>query len=117
MKELIYGTFKRFKNTKCIVKYIEVTEEQYEKIKEMVHRFEQEKKVYRFNVVGLFAVAFHKKIQRANSYYCAEFVKYVLEEADVVEDLPKLIKPDDFNKIDNAKIVYKGLLRKYIKAT
>ena len=95
------------------MKYIEVTDEQYAKIREMVKKFEKEKKVLRFNVVGLFAVAFHKKIQRANSYYCAEFVKYVLEEADVVEDLPSLIKPDDLIKIDNAKVVYKGLLRKY----
>ena len=114
----MYGTFKRFKNTKCIVKFIDVTEEQYQKIKDMVHQFEKEKKAYRFNVVGLFAVAFHKKIQRANSYYCAEFVKYVLEEADVTEDLPNLIKPDDFNKLDNTTEVYKGLLRKYaVKAT
>ncbi len=113
MSKLINGTFKRFKNTKCVVKYIEVSDEQYGKIRTMVKQFEQEKKVYRFNVVGLFAVAFHKKIQRANSYYCAEFVKYVLEEADVVEDLPQLIKPDDLIKLDNAKEVYKGLLRKY----
>lgn len=79
----------------------------------MVHQFEKEKKVYRFNVVGLFAVPFHKKIQRANSYYCAEFVKYVLESADVVEDLPKIIQPDDFNHLDNSTEIYKGLLRQY----
>ena len=112
MKELIFGTFKRFKDTKCVIKYLEVTDEQYEKIAEMIQRFEAEKKVYRFNVAGMFAVPFHKKIQRANSFYCAEFVKHVLEEAEVVEDLPRIIIPDDFNKVE-AKEIYRGLLRKY----
>ena len=112
-KELKCGTFKRFKNTKCIIKYIEVTDEQYNKVKELIQKFEKEKKLYKFNVIGLVGVPFHKKIQKANSFYCAEFVKYILEESEVVEELPIIIKPDDFNQLGNATVIYKGLLRKY----
>ena len=106
------GTYKRFKNTKCIVKYLEVTDEQYEKAKELIQKFEAEKRIYKFNVMGLIGVPFHKKIQGEHSYYCAEFVKYILEEAEVVK-LPQIIKPDDFNQLNNTKVVYKGLLRQY----
>ena len=115
MKELKCGTFKRFKDTKCIIKYIEVSEEQYQKAKQLIKKFEKEKKMYKFNVIGLIGVPFHKKIQRVNSFYCAEFVKYVLEEADVLENLPTIIKPDDFNQLDNTTVVYQGLLRKFRK--
>ena len=55
------------------------------------------------------------KITKENSFYCAEFVKYVLEHSDIIE-LPDIIKPDDFEKIPNTKEIYKGQLRKYKRA-
>ena len=46
--------------------------------------------------------------------YCAEFVKKALEEGDIdVSYLPEIIKPEDFKKLKNIKLIYKGKLRKY----
>ena len=108
-----YGTFGRFKNTRCNIKCLEVTDEQYFELKKLIKKFEKRKRVYKFNVVGLFAVALNLKIQKENSFYCAEFVKYALEQSHIVEELPEIIKPDDFYYLNKSKLVYEGLLRKY----
>ena len=72
------------------------------------------RKEYKFNLIGLFFVMFNKKIKRKNALYCAEFVKRALEEGNVdVSYLPEIIKPEDFKKMKNAKLIYKGKLRKY----
>lgn len=51
-----------------------------------------------------------------NYFYCAEFVKYVLEKANVDLNLPdKMIRPENFKDIENKELVYEGLLNKYKK--
>lgn len=53
------------------------------------------------------------KIRTQNSFYCAEFVKYVLDKANVETNLPELVKPEDFKLVKNLKVEYNGSLRKY----
>ena len=108
-----FGTFGRFKNTKCSIKCLEVTDDQYYKLKSLIRKFERTKKEYKFNVIGLFTVALKLKIQKEKSFYCAEFVKYVLEETKIEKELPELIIPDHFNHLPKSKPVYEGLLRQY----
>ena len=110
------GTFKRFKNTIAKVISIEISKEQYEKICTIIEMINRNKKHYNFNIIGLFAVGINKKIQRINTFYCAEFVKYVLEQANVDLGLPSLIKPEDFKNLDNTqkgKLEYVGKLKEY----
>ena len=108
-----FGTFARFKNTTCSIKCLEITDNQYYELKRLIRKFEKRKKIYTFNVVGLFAVALNVKVQKANSFYCAEFVKYALEQSHIVQELPEIIRPDDFYNLNDSKPVYEGLLRKY----
>ena len=107
------GTFKRFKNTQAKICAIEVTDEQYEKLKELIYKFRVNKKKYKFNTIGLMAVPLKKKVNRRNYFYCAEFVKYVLEEANIIVDLPEIIRPQNFSEIENIKVCYSGSLKKY----
>ena len=107
------GTFKRFYLTKTRIYSLEVTEQQYKKIQEAIQKIESEKDQYTFNILGLFAAGFRKKIARKKSFYCAEFVKYVLEEAKVKTGLPEVAKPEDFKKIENLHEVSHGFLKKY----
>lgn len=109
------GTFKRFYKTTAKIYSIEVTSKQYKKIVKTIKMFEQNKRNYKFNIIGLFAVAINIKIQPKKSFYCAEFVKYVLETAGVETNLIKIIKPDDFKSIENKVLIYDGFLRKYNK--
>ena len=107
------GTFKRFYNTKSKIYVITVEDEKYEKIKEIIMNFKDEKEKYKFNILGLFGVGFNIKYRKENSFYCAEFVKYVVENSNLNIELPELIRPENFKDLYNAKEVYSGLLRKY----
>lgn len=107
------GTFKRFYNTQAKICSLEITDEQYKTVKEVIKQFEKNKKNYKFNVIGLFAAGFNKKIERENSFYCAEFVKYVLKQAKINIKLPDIIKPEDFKNIKELHQIYNGLLKEY----
>lgn len=107
------GTFKRFSKTKAKVYSLEIEDEQYEKLKYTIFYIKKMKRYYKFNILGLFAVGFKIKIRADKSFYCAEFVKYVLEEARIEEKLPELIKPEDFKQIKNLELEYDGLFKFY----
>ena len=108
-----FGTFKRFKNTKAKIYSLEVTDENYDKIKKIIDEFKNNKKNYKFNVMGLFAIMFHVNVTRDNYYYCAEFVKYLFDNSNLNIDLPEMVKPDDFRDINGSSCIYTGLLRDY----
>lgn len=107
------GTFKRFSKTRARVYSLEIDDEQYEKLKYTIFCIKKLRKYYKFNILGLFAVGFKIKIKPDKSFYCAEFVKHVLEEAKIETKLPELIKPEDFKQIKNLKLEYDGLLKFY----
>ena len=107
------GTFKRFYKTKAKIYSLDVTEEQYEKIKNNVIKIQRNKEEYKFNILGLFAAGFHKKIGEEHSFYCAEFVKYVIENDGVDTELPEVVKPEDFKYMKGLREVYSGLLSRY----
>lgn len=111
------GTFKRFKNTRAEVYSIFVTDEQYEKAQKVISYFNNNKQKYRFNFIGLACVSIHKKIKRKNTFYCAEFVRHILKVSGVTEvnELPEIIRPEDFKKLNGIMLEYKGLLRRYNK--
>lgn len=106
------GTFKRFKNTRAKIIELEISEKKYAKIKSLIRRVESNKDKYKFNVLGLFAVGLNIKLRFKNSFYCAEFVKYVIDNAGVGLELPELIRPESFKDIQG-EVVYSGLLREY----
>lgn len=108
-----YGTFKRFKDTKSKIFSIDVEEEQYEMIKELIEDIDSNKGNYRFNVLGLVAVMANIHLDRDRCFYCAEFVKYVLDNTQIDFGLPDVIKPDDFQKISNCDEIFTGFLREY----
>ena len=105
------GTFARFYRTRAKVYSLAVTEKQYEKIENIMKKMEEEKEQYKFNILGLFAAGFRKKITVHKSFYCAEFVKYVLDQAEIHTQLPEVVKPEDFKKIQDLQEVYSGLLK------
>ena len=108
-----YGTFKRFKNSKIKIYSLEVSDEDYKKIKNTIRDVEKNKKNYKFNVMGLITVMIHYHLKRENCFYCAEFVKYVLSSSSMEFNLPEIIKPDDFQKMEGMDIIYTGRLNEY----
>ena len=106
------GTFKRFKKTKTKIYSLEIDEEKYDKLESIIENIQNSKNLYKFNLIGLIAVALNIKIKREKCFYCAEFVKYVLEQSQVLE-LPDIVKPEDFENVNGLNEVYKGMLKEY----
>ena len=115
VKESIeYGTFKRFhKKIKTKIYALEVNEKQYENIRRMINNINNDKGNYKFNMIGLMAVAFNLKIKRKKCFYCAEFVKHILDNSNLTLSLPEIVKPDDFEDLSDLKEVYSGMLKEY----
>ena len=107
------GTFKRFSKTKAKIFVLNITEEQYSDLKSKILEFKRTTNKYKFNIIGLFAIYFNIKIQKENYFYCAEFVKYVTETANIDLKLPELVRPENFKNIEGSKAIYSGYLRKY----
>lgn len=109
-----FGTYKRFYKTEISVFELPVTDEQYNKVCKRIDYIKEHKKEYRFNILGLFFAGFNKRLQFNKTYYCAEFVKKLLEVSDVdTSELPEVIKPEHFKMLSKAKLIYKGKLKKY----
>lgn len=109
------GFFKRFQDAEAMIYTFQVTDEQYEGMKRLIENFAVNQEKYKFNILGLFSVAIHKKIRFKNSFYCAEFVKYVIESQNIETNLPELIKPEDFTKLKNVRPLYQGKLQDYFR--
>lgn len=109
-----FGTFKRFKNTQVSIYELEIRDDQYEKIEEIIKYIKKNKSKYRFNILGLALAGINKKRNKPDTFYCAEFVKHILTQGGInVDNLPEVIKPEDFKKLENANLIYKGYLRNY----
>ena len=108
-----FGTFKRFHKTKTKIYSMEVDQKQYETIKKVIKDIKMDKTNYRFNIIGLIGVLLHYKVKREKCFYCAEFVKYVLDNSNMDIDLPDVIKPIDFQNIQGIEEVYSGVLKNY----
>jgi len=110
---IYFGTFKRFKNTITEIYSIEVTNEQYNKIKQEIKRISKNKESYKFNYAGLFLAGINYRYKKNKAFYCAEFVKHLTDTANIELNLPDVIKPIDFKEISNLELLYKGVLKNY----
>lgn len=109
------GMYKKFKDTETEIYKLEISDEGYEHIEDIIQHMTQHKEKYNFNFIGLVFAGIHKKIEFKRSFYCAEFVKYLLENGKVdLSYLPDPIRPVDFQNLRNAELIYKGKLRDYM---
>ena len=100
--------------TKSLIQMINACEKhEFDKVVKVINDIKNSKSEYNFNILGLIGVVLHYKVKREKYFYCAEFVKYVLEQSQIVCDLPDIVKPEDFKEINNLNVVYTGSLREY----
>ena len=107
------GTFKRFHKTKARILEYEITDEQYTNVKKEILKLKKNRRELRFNVLGLFAIYFKIKRRKDDCFYCAEFVKHLIEKANIDIDLPELVRPEDFKNLEGSTVIYEGLLKEY----
>lgn len=114
VKEDIRNDF--FKNARCVIYSIAVTEEQKEKMMQKIKEIENNKHFYRYNLIGLFFILLNIPYQRKNAYFCSQFVASVLyESGDFIGGKPPcLTTPYDLLDTDKMSPIYEGNLQKYI---
>lgn len=105
--------FKTFNKTECIILEVEVPKNKYRKLKRVVKRYLKHIDEYRYDIIGLFLRIFNMKLDRKYHYVCTEFVKSILEEADIYKFNTKIVKAIDFMDIPNKKVIYNGKLLNY----
>lgn len=109
------GTFKRFNKTTAVVLEVKVSEEQYNGIKSFIDFTENNKTKYHYNYLGVLYAFFKKDYLPKNKFYCSQFVRSCLATFDIDNSnkLPNIIKPIDFLKLNNKRIIYSGLFKNY----
>lgn len=104
-----------FQQAACAIYTIDVTEEQWTKMKQLVEKMKAQQDAYRYNFIGLFGYIMKKPIKRKKALFCSEFVATVLKEGNLMDiDLsPSLIAPSDFQRVLEWKQLYEGKLKYY----
>lgn len=109
---------KRFRKPfPCELHEFEVTAEQYDIIKRLVHEFAAKKQTYSFARWELIFGLFHMPIVRQNRYYCSQFIADVLKESEVLQSKRNSARyfPKDFGKLAGGNMIFKGDLLGYVQ--
>ncbi|MCL1989596.1 MAG: hypothetical protein FWG67_01775 [Defluviitaleaceae bacterium] len=106
-----------FKDATCQLLSLDVTPEQYAKMRERVAYIEANQLKYKYNFIGLFGIPFNFNLNRKYAYFCSQFVSQVLQEVGLFpEDFPShLVKPTDLVEHVNLKVEYQGSLAAYLE--
>lgn len=109
------GVFFHRKETKCVLYKLTVNEEQYHQISKVIYQFERLSANYKYNLMGVFAIAINMKLERDNAFTCSQFVATVLKLSglELMKKCPELIRPDDFVEIPTLELIYEGKLHEY----
>ena len=110
-----HGVFFYKKNTKCMIFKMTVSEMQYDQLTENIAEVNVLKDQYRYNLLGVMAIAVNKRIIRKNAFTCSQFVASMLVTSGIhqFEKYIELITPEDITKISQLELVYEGKLRDY----
>ena len=110
------GTFKRFYKTQAMVLEFKVSVEKYNAIKYFIEYFNKHKTEFHYNYLGVLFACFRKHHTSSKRFYCSEFVKECLKVFDIenANELPNIIKPIDFLRLNNKNIIYTGFLQNYV---
>lgn len=113
-----YGTMKKFRMADIVVIKLSVQEEQYREINGYIASMYAERKKYHYNYIGLFLARNGLHYRRANSFYCSEFVKDLLERFHLVGDgeFGDVVRPIEFLDLKEGEIVYRGKLCEFASA-
>jgi len=104
-----------FNLAKCRVYSCTVSTSQYEKMRCFIQKVNDNKALYRYNLLGLFAILLNKQMTRKNAFFCSQFVATVLQEGECVHfsKPPSLITPQDLITGNDLQFVYDGDLKNY----
>lgn len=107
--------FTKFNGTECKIYEIEVNEEQYQNIKQIINDMSINNDKYKYDIIGIVPRFFGIPLTVKDRYVCSYFVADVLEKAEIYkfDKNTCFIKPKDFEKINKCNEIYKGYYKLY----
>jgi len=102
--------FKVFNQTKCKIYEIEVTDQQYQNVKDILNDMKLNSKLYKYDFFCLIPRYFGIPVTIKNHYVCSYFVAHVLETAGIhrFNKDTCLVIPKDFEHICKFQEIYQG---------
>lgn len=116
VEEDVYeGTFRHFPNTRCALLRLNISSKQHQEAIRMIRCFQQERNLYRYNLIGLFFVLMKLNIKFKRAFFCSQFVAEILRSTGLKlwERSSTLVSPHDFLMHPEFEVVYEGLLYDY----
>ena len=82
-----------------------------------IHQIELNQDHYKYNFIGLFAVAVNRELQRKHAFFCSQFVATIVNESGIqmFSIPPNLVQPHHFAQLKCLKRVYEGDLQSDIQ--
>lgn len=105
----------------CALYEVKVSEKTYNKLKEEVTTYIENKGELKYSTLGLVMCFFKIPLKRKNRYFCSQFVAEVLQKCEAIKLKKKssLYFPKDFMKHKELKLIFKGnhsgFVEKYVK--
>ena len=102
--------FKKFKNTKCRIYEIDVSDTQYDNLIKIIKYMKKHKEIYRYDYLGIIFRYLKIPVTFKNKYVCSYFVAQLLEDAKVYsfDKETYFVKPCDFENINGFNLIYSG---------
>lgn len=96
----------------CVVYEIPVSEEHYQRIKEIISSFVEQKKTLQYSKIGVAAALLNIPFKRKNHYFCSQFVADVLRQSNTIRmhKDSTLIFPKDLHRLPQNQLVFQGTL-------
>lgn len=107
--------FRRFKDTRCRIIELKISEKKYNKIQEILDTMVEHKKEFKYDYLGMIVNFFKIPTSFKNRYVCSSFVATLLKDAKVYDFDKKLcfVKPKDFAILEGSKEIYSGKFSSY----
>ncbi|MBQ2872787.1 MAG: hypothetical protein IJE89_02170 [Bacilli bacterium] len=102
--------FNKFCDTKCRVYEVEITDEQYVSLYNMIEDMKSRQDEYKYDFVGIILRYLKLPVTFENRYVCSYFVAEMLEKSNICEFDKKtcFVKPKDFEKMVGFNEIYTG---------
>lgn len=100
------GTFRKFKNTKCVILKLSVSEEQMIDFNNSIKGFVEKSDIYSYGFIELVLAGFGINIGRENRYYCSSFVKDIMIKSKIL-NIDGIVRPSYFATL-GYDIIYEG---------
>ena len=96
----------------CVLYEIPVSEEHYQRIKQVLHSYVEKKHSLQYSKIGVVLGLLNIPFKRKNHYFCSQFVADVLRQSHIVftHKDPTLVFPKDLNFLPQNQLVFQGTL-------